>query len=188
MAEPMSNFSDPELIRDVIYVTVATIIGEMVCYAFARGIPRIYDFKGGKLLKDPTLDKVLDAADGIFCVPYFFVLLACALKGTWDVWAIGTVEARWFQSSSAARWFQILYVTRMVTHMPIQWVTLSGNKPLRLQMTAHHLLSVLCFGSGLITGRCNFFATLDGCCEASTVFLNSLFLLKILTPPEVGLG
>jgi len=92
--------------------------------------------------------------------------------------------------------------------MPVQWVTLQRDPKLRLQMSMHHVLSVVCFSAGeapcglrllhhlhlhllhhhrtpgLIFDRAHFYAAFDGCCETSTVFLNTLYFLKTVAPKD----
>ena len=41
----------------------------------------------------------------------------------------------------------------MIFHLPIQHVCLANNPKLRVQMTAHHILSVVSYGGGLYFGR-----------------------------------
>lgn len=176
------------LLRDAGLATVVGIVGFAVCYAaIALAGVTIYDSKKGTVQAEPSLANKLDAADGVFCQPFFMLLVYLALKATWDL--SGSLGDRWHTVTFESRWFQICYVTRMATHIPIQWVTLANNPALRLQMTAHHVLSAACMGFGLLTGRMHFFAVFDGCCEVSTLFLNSLFLFKVFAPPDAcGLG
>lgn len=149
----MEYMAKAELVMDFAVASGLTCAGWLLSYALSLCIPAMYDFKGGNLIQKPPLANRLDAADGIFCVPYFFILLAFAIQSTLEVWAVGTIDARWHHVNRSGQWFIILYVTRMTTHIPIQWMTLANNEKLRLQMTAHHVLSVMCFGIGLITGR-----------------------------------
>ena len=75
-------------------------------------------------------------------------------------------------------------------------------------MSMHHVLSVVCFSAGeapcglrllhhlhlhllhhhrtpgLIFDRAHFYAAFDGCCETSTVFLNTLYFLKTVAPKD----
>ena len=45
-------------------------------------------------------------------------------------------------------------------------------------------LSLICFGSALVTGRMHFFATPDCACETITVFLEIVMGSKGMTPPD----
>jgi hypothetical protein len=113
------------------------------------------------------------------------ILAGFALHATWQLGVVdGTLGGRWYAQTWTSYWFQIMYVVRMIKHTPIQWITLRNNPTLRLQMTAHHILSALCFCSGLFTGRMHFFAAFDGCCEVTTVFLNALFCFRTFAPSD----
>jgi len=90
------------------------------------------------------------------------------------------VEGRWRGVTPAGRFTMMLYTTRTVLHMPVQSMQVMSRTHLAM-MTAHHLLSVVCFGNGLLTGRQMFWGCLDGCCEMSTIFLNNLYIFKEVT-------
>ena len=47
-------------------------------------------------------------------------------------------------------------------------------------MLLHHCLSLVSYGSSLLTHRMSFWAVLAGCCEVTTFFLNNLCLLREL--------
>jgi len=148
----------------------------------------IYDTKdhtGGRVpISTPTLKQRMDAADLLFSIPFFPLMVALAFIGTYEIYSLNSAESRWHTMVFASRWFQVLYVSRMLTHMPIQWYLLQDQKQHRLNMTAHHILSVICYGGGLATGRLHFWAAFDGCCEITTIFLNGVFCVKVFAPAE----
>lgn len=150
----------------------------------------LYDAATGRPLGPAaTWTQRVEAADLIVSVPLFPLLCVLALRGTYDLFMADTVAARWEGTTSCTYWFQVIYVTRMVLHLPLQCVTMAGKPQMLLQMTLHHVLSVICFGGGLFTGRLHFWAVFDGCCEVTTVFLNMLFAVKQLVPKDVsGVG
>ena len=162
---------------------VAQAVVWVCCYMLVKDRP-IYDTKKGTVLEDHKFREKIDAWDGVFCQPFFTLLAVLALQASYDLG--GSVESRWKGQTDASYWFQIFYVTRMVVHTPLQFVTLKNNPKLLAQMTMHHVLSACSFGSGLMTGRMHFFAVFDGCCEVTTFFLNGLFLLRTYAPPDAN--
>jgi len=94
----------------------------------------------------------------------------------------GTVEQRWTTVTESSYWFEVMYIGMNLSHVP---VTLLKKQSLtyKLQMMAHHALSIGCYVRTLFTGVGHFYVTLDGCCELSTFFLNLLFVLKELNLP-----
>jgi hypothetical protein len=171
------------LLADTLYCLVGNMIAWVAFYAATYPLT-LYDPKKGERIEKPTFAQRLDAADSVFSMPFFPLLMVLALHGTYELWAMGTLHARWHVQLPSTRWFQLLYVTRMATHMPVQWVTLQRDPKLRLQMSMHHVLSVVCFSAGLIFDRAHFYAAFDGCCETSTVFLNTLYFLKTVAPKD----
>jgi len=136
----------------------------------------LHDPKEGNVLGKPTWGQRLEAADLIFSLPFYIVICLLAITASIDLMA--DVSTRWHGVTFCSKCFQLLYVARMSTHCPIQWIVLKSNPTLRLQMTAHHILSIIAYGGGLCTGRCHFWANLDGCCEFTTVFLNLMYAFK----------
>ena len=185
----------------------------LVVYAVMHALleVKLYDAKKG-LIKAPTLAERIDAADGVWCFFFFFVLVGLAFYSTWQLAFTDDSRDRWLGTTAASEAFQIVYVTRMVTHLPVQHYSLSNNPTLRLQMHGHHIITMVAMSGGVLSGRFHFFACLGGCCECAwllqnlcrasrllcppltrpapparavtTLFLNCLFLLKTLAPDE----
>lgn len=168
----------------VIKLCVCSVLVLAVWAAFLglTYIITLYDAKDGKVLGAPSIAQRMEAADVLFSIPFYVLMVALAMWATYDL--CGDVTTRWHGVTPASFYFMLLYVTRMTTHMPIQWVVLQSDPKLRLQMTAHHLLSVFCFGNALVTTRMHFWANFDGCCEFSTVFLNMVFGFKWVFPKD----
>ena len=180
------------LLADTLYCLVGNMIARVAFYAATYPLT-LYDPKKGERIEKPTFAQRLDAADSVFSMPFFPLLMVLALHGTYELWAMGTLHARWHVQLPSTRWFQLLYVTRMATHvrraavcsaaalrapppmltpaatsaaqMPVQWVTLQRDPKLRLQMSMHHVLSVVCSG-----------------------FFDSIGLYDTPTEPQIRLG
>ena len=142
----------------------------------------LYNKKTGEplLQKDLPWRLRLDFADSLFGVPFYPLITYLAISGATAL--SGDVNSRWVGVTGESYIFQLLYVVRMLLHTPVQFITLAHKPGLLAQMTAHHLLSVVCFGGGLITGRMHFWALLDGSCEVTTVALNSMFIVESFFP------
>jgi hypothetical protein len=159
------------------------LLAYALCLAAFRKVP-IYDRKKGTLIEQPPLSAQLDAADGIFCQPFFTLLAALAISATYEMGVENSsIAARWSQVTRTSYLFNINYTARMAWHSVLQFFTIDDGK-LFMQMTAHHVLSAACFGYGLATGRMHFFGVLDGCCEVTTIFLNGHFVLSTYTAPD----
>ena len=92
----------------------------------------------------------------------------------------GTVTSRWEDRSPASTAFLWIYVIRQLISFPFVFV--GGMKASdKVLMTIHHVVSIVAFGSGLHTGRMHWFATLDGCCEITTIFLSILLLFRAVS-------
>merc|ERR1712107_706239 len=113
-------------------------------------------------------------------VPYYILL--CVLATVATVELSGDPLSRWHGVTIASEYFQLLYVIRMVTRLPIQAVVLWNSPIFHFQMCMHHILSIMCFGGGLVTNRMHFWATFDGCCEFTTVFLTLISMMKWFSP------
>ena len=150
---------------------------------------------------------------------------------------MGTLHARWHVQLPSTRWFQLLYVTRMATHVrraavcsaaarrappppmltptacsrhadaravgdaaarpeaaaadehaprAVGGLLSAGEAPCGLRLLHHLHLHLLHHHRtpGLIFDRAHFYAAFDGCCETSTVFLNTLYFLKTVAPKD----
>ena len=140
----------------------------LVVYAVMHALleVKLYDAKKG-LIKAPTLAERIDAADGVWCFFFFFVLVGLAFYSTWQLAFTDDSRDRWLGTTAASEAFQIVYVTRMVTHLPVQHYSLSNNPTLRLQMHGHHIITMVAMSGGVLSGRFHFFACLGGCCECA---------------------
>mmetsp|Transcript_5290 Transcript_5290/g.8591 ORF Transcript_5290/g.8591 Transcript_5290/m.8591 type:complete len:282 (+) Transcript_5290:200-1045(+) len=123
--------------------------------------------------KDPC-----SLADTLISLLIFPALAVSAIAGAWSLRS--DVESRWHGIAGASSFHMTLYMTRSLIHcfmQPFQDMT-----PMHLAlMTLHHILSMLSYGCGMVTGRCHFWACFNGCCEMSTIFLNNHYLSKQIT-------
>ena len=161
---------------------LAVLAAQGVCILLSFKL-NLYNKKTSVLLdqKDIAWSVRLDCADDLFGQCFYPVLAYLAVSGSLQL--SGDVNSRWFEVTTESYVFQLLYVVRMVLHMPVQCITLADKPSLLAQMTAHHALSAVCFGGSLVTGRMHFWALLDGSCEVTTVALNTLFLVQGCCPP-----
>lgn len=123
--------------------------------------------------KDPWM-----LADLLTSLVVFPLLAAAALLSVLNL--RGTLTSRWTGVTPETRFFLLLYIARCLVHMPVQAME-DMDRNLFVFMTVHHVISITCFGSGLITGRMHFWGCFDGCCEMSTVFLNIMYCGKEFT-------
>lgn len=172
---------DAALVSEAAWCTVAVMGFWGACYVFSFYVT-LYDQKTQEIIKSPTRAQRFEAVDIIFALPFYVLLFVLSTNASWEL--CSDVVARWHGVSFSSRLFQLLYAVRMSTHCPIQWVVMANNPTLRLQMTAHHVLSVICYSGGLITTRMHFWAVLNGCCEFSTIFLNVVFAFKWFAPKK----
>jgi len=175
---------DTMLVVDGLICTTIVMAAWGACLALTYCLT-LYDSKDGNVLKVLTWAKRLEAADLIFSCPFYILLFILAARAAVDLY--GNLESRWHGMTLCSYHFQLLYVARMSTHCPIQWIVLRHDPKLRLQMTAHHFLSIICFGCALVSTRMHFWANLDGCCEFTTVFLNFVFAFKWFSPKDDNL-
>jgi hypothetical protein len=123
--------------------------------------------------KDPWM-----LADLLTSLVVFPLLAATAIRCVLNL--RHTVTSRWTGVTPETRFFLLLYIARCLVHMPVQAME-DMSKQLFVFMTVHHVISITCFGSGLMTGRMHFWGCFDGCCEMSTVFLNIMYCGKDFT-------
>ena len=153
------------------------LAGFMPHYAKGRRLPA----------SEVTLRHRADCSDRLVTPPFMGVVAYLAFRGTMELWTPGAagVEDRWFGATWATKWFQLLYVARMMLHLPFQtYLLYKDKKVLLVQMTFHHVLSALCYGGGLVTGRMHWYAAADGLCEVTSVFLDMLMTIKFHTDPN----
>mmetsp|Transcript_132859 Transcript_132859/g.413073 ORF Transcript_132859/g.413073 Transcript_132859/m.413073 type:complete len:248 (+) Transcript_132859:72-815(+) len=121
---------------------------------------------------------VHDDADLIGAMPVFALIAFFAFHNTF--YSGATVHERWAGTSDASYAFLWLYVIRQIISFPLVFV--GGMKASdKALMTMHHIASIIAYGGGLYTGRMHWFATLDGCCELTTIFLNFMLLFRALS-------
>lgn len=118
---------------------------------------------------------VHDDADIVGSLPVFAVITGLAFYHTLS--SGGSVETRWTSTSISSRAFLWLYLVRQLVSFPFVFIgaTKFSDKVL---MTVHHIVSIVAYGNGLLTNRLHWYATLDGCCEITTIFLNVLLAFR----------
>jgi len=176
---------DNTLVESTVSAAVVMIGTFAACYVITFFVD-LYDTSRGHKIEQAkaTLKERLEAADLIQSLFLFPLMVVLACWGMSELFFEGTVQARWTGVTPRTYWFQVIYVTRMTLHMPLQCVTFAGNPKMLLQMTLHHVLSIACFSVSLFLGRLHFWAVFDGCCEITTVFLNLLFATKQFAPKD----
>mmetsp|Transcript_47950 Transcript_47950/g.102667 ORF Transcript_47950/g.102667 Transcript_47950/m.102667 type:complete len:277 (-) Transcript_47950:68-898(-) len=148
-----------------IQLFVAQVVGLLVCWFITK-------------LCWPNHKDYWSMADSLISLVIFPILSFCSLATVWHLHE--TVESRWRGSWPIGRFNLTLYCARQMMHMPVQCLQKMPKKHLML-MTIHHIMSLICFGNGLLVGREEFWACLASTCEISTVFLTNLCLLKEVT-------
>jgi hypothetical protein len=131
-----------------------------------------------------TIKHRLHVADDLFSSVFFPIMAYLAFSGSIELWNEGTIEARWLETTYTSYLFIMMYVARMILHIPVQTILLwDDSKGLLGQMTAHHILSALCFGKGLLTQHMHFWGLFAGCCEFTTGCLAILCISMNCFPP-----
>jgi len=102
-------------------------------------------------------------------------LLWYALDATYQL--SGSVQDRWFGNNHSSWMFLRIYVS---TQLFGSIVEMSGEGSLKkkLPLLLHHVVSIICYGGGITTGRLHFWAAFDGVCEATTMFSTILHFSK----------
>jgi len=155
------------------FVFVSVLFG--LCFALTFGLT-LYDPKAKTVLPLLTFSQRVEIADNISSIPIYVMFCILATKATCELW--GDVHSRWHGVTMASKHFQLLYVAKVLFHFPVNCIVLQGDPVFHLLMVAHHVTSIACFGSSLITTRMHFWATFDGLCEVTNIFLTSVFTLK----------
>mmetsp|Transcript_19342 Transcript_19342/g.41126 ORF Transcript_19342/g.41126 Transcript_19342/m.41126 type:complete len:269 (-) Transcript_19342:138-944(-) len=127
--------------------------------------------------KDPT-----NIADCIVSMVVFPIMCVWAFGASFNL--CHDVESRWRGQTVEGHSFLILYTARAIVHCFMQPFIDMSTQQLVL-MTIHHMLSVMCFGGGLVSEHMHFFGCLNGCSEISTIFLTNLCLYKDMTASGV---
>ncbi|GAB5360409.1 hypothetical protein AAMO2058_000625500 [Amorphochlora amoebiformis] len=128
----------------------------------------------------PRLSKIEERyratfADNLFNIPFLPVLCYTAIVGSASLGA--SVESRWAETTPESTAFLIMYMSKNIMRS-VSSIALGDSKPGIWLIHIHHIVSVICFGSGLILGRLHFFGVLDGVCEVSVIFLNFKLLWR----------
>lgn len=182
MGNTQGVFMDEQVVPDLAKALGGTTLGWLVCLKLSYRF-QLREAKEPNVPVEPvTTQARLDAADKLLSTPFYVIIAALAIKGTLGL--RGDLHTRWHGTSPTSRWAIMLYVSRMAMDIPIQQISLANDRTRLVQMTAHHLLSAMAMGGGLVTGRMHYFGLLDLCCEITTIFLNSIFSLKTLSPPS----
>lgn len=86
---------------------------------------------------------------------------SCALSLSWTAPLAPSLLGQVLYTSY---WFAVLYIGGNLAHVP---VTLLKDQTVtyKVQMLAHHALSIVCFVRAAYVGVGHYFVCLDGCCE-----------------------
>lgn len=123
-------------------------------------------------------------ADTLMSVVLYPLLVYFAVLGSSSLYS--DVQTRWRGVTPESSSFLMLYVTRSTLHMGMQAMQ-EMKWSLFVLMSLHHFLSIVCCGSGVVTGNMHFFGCFAGVCEISTVFLNNVWLFKEVKIRDVPL-
>ena len=75
--------------------------------------------------------------------------------------------------------FLKLYITNNIIHSIII-ILKSSDKKYIVSMGLHHLLSSYSYYYAIVTKNCLYYGLLDGLCEFTVIFLNNIYLFKLL--------
>lgn len=166
-----------------VIVLVASGMCFFVAVSYVFKIP-LYEKKVLVKESEITLKHRMHVADDLFSSVFFPIMAYLAFSGSIELWKRGTIEARWLETTYTSHLFIMMYVARMMLHLPVQTLLLwDDSKGLLGQMTAHHIFSALCFGKGLLTQHMHFWGLFAGCCEFTTACLAILCISMNCFPP-----
>ncbi|KAK3284184.1 hypothetical protein CYMTET_8154 [Cymbomonas tetramitiformis] len=152
---------DPNIIvYELVLSTALCCVGQTICW----------------LLTPKDAKDRVHLADLYFSCLWAPTLSFTAFKATHELNQSG-VEGRWNGGSYTAYIFLLVYIGGNFAHIPVT-ILKKQTTLYKLQMFLHHAVSVACGIRGLFRGGGHFYASLSGCCELSTVFLNNLLLFK----------
>ena len=78
------------LLADTLYCLVGNMIAWVAFYAAT------YPLRSTRRRRRMKADvRAAPAADSVFSMPFFPLLMVLALHGTYELWAMGTLHARW---------------------------------------------------------------------------------------------
>ncbi|KAJ8599453.1 hypothetical protein CTAYLR_008042 [Chrysophaeum taylorii] len=150
------------------------IAADVVAVAASMGavylaVPKPLPETAGK----PT--SVLEFVHTLWWYPFVFYLVVYAAIATYKL--SKSPEARWTDTCPESYAFLRTYIAAQIVAIPVE-LSLPGAWPKKLQMVAHHVVSVSGYAVGLLTPTCHFFGTAAGLSEISTIFLEGLLLSK----------
>jgi len=132
---------------------------------------------GPRLMPKTEKTNIHDDADLIGSMPIFFLMTYLAFAATFSTGS--ELQQRWEDTSWNHEAFLWLYVMRQIVSFPFIFTGGMSNAD-KVLMTLHHIVSIMAFGGALVTKRMHWYATLDGCCEITTIFLNFLLYFRAI--------
>eukprot|EP00927_Polykrikos_kofoidii_P003911 TRINITY_DN11568_c1_g1_i1.p1 TRINITY_DN11568_c1_g1~~TRINITY_DN11568_c1_g1_i1.p1 ORF type:complete len:294 (-),score=35.69 TRINITY_DN11568_c1_g1_i1:31-912(-) len=153
-------------------VDVGSLSSEMGTYIAAQA-PLL--FLSVFLAKKLQMNDIWSGGDVLFSTIFYPVLAGYAVVAASST--CDTVDSRWRLVTPETKVFLMLYCSRTLIHAFAQPFMQMSTSHLCM-MTVHHILSLTCFGAGLVTNNMHFYGCLAGCSEISTIFLNNLALFK----------
>lgn len=149
---------DDDLVSELVAHLAVQVVSIAACFQLAKKVWPKHE--------DPWM-----LADLLTSIVVFPLLVAAAVACVLNLHQ--TVTSRWTGVTPETRFFLLLYIARCLVHIPVQFME-KMSQTLLVGMTVHHVITIFCFGYGLVLGRMHFWACLAGCCEISTVFLNNM--------------
>lgn len=117
----------------------------------------------------------LEAADTFFSVVYYAPLAYTACSASWALaW---TLESRWVGFDTMADAFFKCYIAKSFMHIGLLYFS-NTKGTLFLQMSAHHVLSIACYSTTILTRRMLFYGCFAAICEITNIFLTNLYVAK----------
>jgi hypothetical protein len=144
----------------------AAMIGS---YLLTNGIMRLLGWKESIQLQR--------LAGYVGMYPFYVLMCVYAHLGAHELYYAGA-NARTFESTPNSETFAYIYISSNIVAALGQVQTESGM--FLVQLMAHHVLSLVCFGAGYYFDRYRFWMSLAGCCEITNLFLVPIFAGKEL--------
>ena len=149
-------------VSEVWSIACYLVAGRVLSYAVAR---KFFSFS----------NDVPSTADNIYSMVFHAYIGHLALQASYELHS--SVELRWRGSTTASKWYLLLFVVDNVLHMPIQ-VAKTTSTANNMSIMVHHILSNLCYCVGLASGHMHFWACLAGISELTNPPLSLVLLLK----------
>mmetsp|Transcript_28205 Transcript_28205/g.90904 ORF Transcript_28205/g.90904 Transcript_28205/m.90904 type:complete len:289 (-) Transcript_28205:53-919(-) len=175
----MSSSSSSSAEWKLVVTSVVTVVVSAASYWVALRWPL---HEGGRELKaaERTLSRRLEAMDRICLLPYSVAIAASAAWSSWEPAFAADPRVRWYASSPLMLWCLSLYVSKTAFDSVVQIATWRRADRKRAEILAHHLVSVVAIGYGLLVSRqCYFWGALAAVTEGTTVFLNNVMATKL---------